>query len=115
MFNSNFENQTDVIFSACGVLSNLREAFINLKSDKVLGAMFLSEIENWELAKGETKRSQAIFTDLEYQTKPSHLAFAFIIKNITDLINFTVTLLDGNGKKNFSIKRKNVHKSRFQD
>ena len=73
--------------------------------------MYLSEIQNWELAKGETKRSQAIFTDSEYQTKPSHLAFAFITKNITDLINFTVTLLDENGKKPFPSNEKKFPKS----
>ena len=54
---------------------------------------------SWELAKGQTKRSKAIFVDSEYHNKPSHLAFAFITRNITDLISFTVTLLDGNGKK----------------
>ena len=76
--------------------------------------MYLSEIENRELTEGETKRSQAIFTDLEYQTKPSHLAFAFIIKNITDLINFTVTLLDGNGKKTFPSNEKMFTKVDFR-
>ena len=100
MFSSNFENQTDVIFLACDRLSNAKEALINSKIEKVLGVMYLSEIKNWELAKEQTKRSQAIFTDSEYQTKLSHLAFAVITKNIIDLKNCTVTLLDGKGKKN---------------
>ena len=105
MFSSNFENQTDVIFLACDRLSNAKEALINSKIEKVLGVTYLSEIKNWELAKEQTKRSQAIFTDSEYQTKLSHLAFAIITKNVTDLKNCTVTLLDGKGKKtNFSIK-----------
>ena len=107
LFSSNFENQTDVIFLACDWLSNTKEALINSKIDSFRHNVYLSEIENWELAKGETKRSQAIFTDSEYQTKLSHLAFVFITKSITDLITFTITLLDGNRKKNyFSIKRK---------
>ena len=36
---------------------------------------------------------------MKYHNKPSHLAFAFITRTITNLISFTVTLLDGNGKK----------------
>ena len=99
LFSSNFENQTDVIFLACDWLSNTKEALINSKIDSFRHNVYLSEIENWELAKGETKRSQAIFTDSEYQTKLSHLAFVFITENITDLITFTITLLDGNRKK----------------
>ena len=105
LFSSSFENETDVIFLTCNGLSNAKEALINSKIEKVLGVTYLSEIVNWELAKGQTKRSQAIFVDSEYHTKLSHLAFAFITRKSTDLISFTVTLLDGNEKKtNFSIK-----------
>ena len=111
MFSSNFENQTDVIFSACDGLSNAKEALINSKLGKVLGVTYLSEIKNWKLAKGQSKKSQAIFTDLEYQTKPSHLAFAFITKKITDLINFAITLLDGNRKKKFHQMKKKSQQS----
>ena len=68
--------------------------------EKVLGVTYLSKIVNWELAIAQTKRSQAIFVDSECHTKPSNLAFGFITKNITDLISFTVTLLDGNKKNN---------------
>ena len=51
------------------------------------------------MAKGQTKRSQAIFVDSEFQTKPSHLAFAFTTRNLSDLLSFTVTLLDSDGKE----------------
>ena len=98
LFSSDFENQTGVIFSACDGLSNAKEVLIISKVEKVLGVTYLLEIVNWELGKGRTKRSQAIFVGSEYHTKPSHLAFAFISRSITDLINFTVTLLDCNRK-----------------
>ena len=51
------------------------------------------------MAKGQTERSQAIFVDSEFQTKPSHLAFAFTTRNLSDLPSFTVTLLDSDGKE----------------
>ena len=89
LFSSNFENETDVIFLTCNGLSNAKEALINSKIEKLLGVTYLFEILNWELAKGQRKRSQAIFLDSEYHIKPSHLAFAFIKRNVTDLISFT--------------------------
>ena len=87
------------IFKTCNALSNAKEVLINSTIDKFLGVTYLPEILNQELAKGQTKRSHAILVDSEYHNKPSQLAFAFITRNIIDLIRFTVTLLDGNGKK----------------
>ena len=51
------------------------------------------------MAKGQTKRSQAVFVDSVFQTKPSHLAFAFTTRNFSDLLSFTVTLLDSDRKE----------------
>lgn len=99
LFSSDFENQTGVIFSACDGLSNAKEVLIISKVEKVLGVTYLLEIVNWELGKGRTKRSQVVFVDSEYHTKPSHLALINLIAMHADLINFTVTLLDSNRKK----------------
>ena len=90
---------TDVICLSCEGLSNAKEALINSELKKVLGVTYLSKVPNWSLAKGQTKRSQAIFVDSEFQTKSSHLAFAFTTRNLSDLLIFTVTLLDSNGKE----------------
>ena len=49
--------------------------------------------------KGESRQSQAFFVDSEYYTKSSHYGFAFITKNVSDLLNFTITLLDSKGNK----------------
>ena len=51
------------------------------------------------MVKGQLQRSQAIFTDLEKIRNSSHFAFAFTTRQISDLLNFTVILLDGNGKE----------------
>ena len=64
-----------------------------------MGVTYLSKIPNWSLAKGQTKRLQAIFFDSEFQTKPSHLAFAFTTRNLSDLLSLTVTLLDSHEKE----------------
>ena len=87
------------IFLCCDGLSNAQEALINSEFKKVLRVTYLSKVLNWSLAKGQTKRSQAIFVDSEFQTKPSQLAFAFTTRNLSHLLSFTVTLLDSEGEK----------------
>ena len=95
----NFENNTDVIFVSNEGLSNANKALINSKLQNVLGVCYLHELKSWKEVRGQPKRSQAIFVDSEQQQKASHLAFAFITRSLSDLLNFTVTLLGGNGKK----------------
>ena len=99
LFSSSFENDTEVIFVSSEGLSNAKEALINSKLHNVLGVCYLSELKDWVEIKGQSKRSQAIFVDSEQQQKTAHLAFAFTTRSISDLLNFTVILLDGNGNK----------------
>ena len=60
---------------------------------------YLSKVPHWSLPKGQTKRLQAIFVDSEFQTKPLHLEFAFTTRNLSDLLSFTVNLLDSKKKE----------------
>lgn len=99
LFSSSLQNETDIIFIKCNRLSDARKALINSKLYKTLGVVYLSEVKDWKLVKGESKRWQTVFVDSEYNTKSSHYAFAFSTKNILDLYNFTITLLDGTGNK----------------
>ena len=99
LLSSNFTNETDFVFLCCDGLSSAKEALINSELRKVLGVTYLFKVPNWSLAKGQTKRSQAVFVDSVFQTKPSHLAFAFTRRNFWDLLSFTVTLLDSDRKE----------------
>ena len=78
VFSSNFENNTDVIFVSLEGLNDAKEALINSKLQAILGVCYLNEIKSWELVKGQSKRSQAIFTDSEQYQKALHFAFGFI-------------------------------------
>ena len=73
-FSSNLEKDTSVIFITCDALCDAKKL-------------------------GDSKRSQAVFVDSEYHTKSSHFHFTFITKNVSDLFNFTITLLDGSVNK----------------
>ena len=98
LFSSNIENEADVIFVTCDSLINVNTALINKNLRDILGVCYLHDIKDWNIIKGQSKRSQAKFTDLEELTYLSHIAFAFTTKNFADLLNFSITLVysDGN-------------------
>ena len=104
LFSSNIVNDTDVIIVTANGLSNTKQALIKRNNQSVLestlGVCFLSEIPDWNIIKRQSKRTQAVFSDSEDLNRSSdHLAFSFITKNISDLLQFSVTLLDGAGKE----------------
>ena len=69
----NIENDTDVILISCEGLSDAKQALINSKLTSLLVVCYLNELKDWELVKGQPKRSQAIFTDSEKIRNSSHL------------------------------------------
>ena len=87
LLSSNLENNTDAIFIKCDGLWEGKDALIDSKIYKTLGVVCLSEIKNWNLIKGESRRSQTVFADSEYHTKSSHFGFAFITENVSDLLS----------------------------
>ena len=76
LFSSNIENETDEIFVTCDGLSNVNTVLINKNFRDMLGVCYLHEIKDWDITKGQSKRSQAKFTDSEELTHSSHIAFA---------------------------------------
>ena len=99
LFSTRVQNNTKVIFITCDGLTEAKSALINLKLYKTLGVVYLSEIKNWDLIENSFERAQAVFVDSERHSRASHFAFAFTTKNMSNLFNFTVTLLDGSGNK----------------
>ena len=104
LFSSNIENETDVILIVSNGLNNAKKALIKkgLETNTLqstLGVCYLTEIKDWEIIKGQSKRSQAVFSDSEdIGATTIHIAFAFTTKNISDLLNFSVRLVAGNGE-----------------
>ena len=95
-----------MIFVSCNGLNNAKEALINSKLEKIIGVCYLNELKDWQLVKGQSKRSQAVFQDSGEVTKTSHFAFVFITWNLSDLLRFTVTLLALTGRKSLSQQKK---------
>ena len=99
VFSSNVLNETDVIFLVSNGLNNAKQVLIKDNLELVVGVCNLTEIRHWEVIKGQSKRAQVVFSDSEDLTRQTnHFAFAFTTKNLSDLLNFSITLVDG--KKN---------------
>ena len=104
LLSSNIVNDTDVIIITSNGLTNTKQALITKNNrptlESVLGVCFLNEISEWNIVKGASKRIQVVFSDSENLNRSSdHLAFSFITKNIADLLQFSVSLVDGSGKE----------------
>ena len=97
LVSTNLQNNTDVIFITCDRLTEAKTVLINSKLYKTLSVVYLSEIKDSDLIKNDFKRAQAVFVNSEYHSKASHIAFATTTKNVSDLFNFTITLLDKSG------------------
>ena len=99
IFSSNIINETDTIFLLVEGLNDARKIFINDSLETGIGVCYLSEVKNWKLIKGQSKRVQVVFDDTEkFAGQSKHFAFNFITRNISDILRFTVTLVDGTKK-----------------
>ena len=77
-------------------LNNAKKVLIKQNLETTLGVCYLTKIKDWDIIKDQSKRSQAIFSDSEDNAREiNHLTFIFTTKNFSDLLNFSVTLVDG--------------------
>ena len=99
LFSSSIINEIEIIFTSCNGLNDAKQPLINSRLYKTLGVIYLSEIKNWGIIKGNSKRSKAIFfSHSKHQSTVSkHLAFGFITKNISYFFKFYFMLLDDKG------------------
>ena len=99
IFSSNIINDTDTIFLLSNGLNDSKGIFINDSLEQGVGVCYLSQINNWELIKGQSKRVQVIFGDSEkFAGQYSHFALTFTTVNLSDILKFSITLVDGENK-----------------
>ena len=99
IFSSNIINETDTIFLLVEGLNDARKFFINDSLETGIGVCYLTEVKNWKLIKGQSKRVQVVFDDTEkFAGQSKHFAFNFITRNISDILRFRITLVDGTKK-----------------
>ena len=99
IFSSNVINDTNTIFLLSDGLGDAKRIFINDTLEQGVGVCYLSEINNWELIKGQSKRVQVVFGDSQkFAGQSSHFALTFTTANLSDILKFSITLVDGENK-----------------
>ena len=85
-------------FLICDGLNDARDSLINGKVYKRHGLININEIRDWTKIKGESKWINIIFNDSENPTLAKYFAFAFETVNLSNLLNFHLSLLDNKAK-----------------
>ena len=99
IFSSNILNDTDSIFLVSDGLNDAKSFFIEEKLEYGIGICYLSEIKDWEIIKGQSKRVQAVFVESEnFYGQASHISLPFKTNNLSDILKFSITLVDGEKK-----------------
>ena len=95
---SSVVQDTNVVFLICNGLNDARDSLINGKLYKSLGVINMNEIRDWTKIKGESKWINIIFNDFKNPMLAKHFSFAFETVNLSDLLNFQLSLLDDEAK-----------------
>ena len=99
IFSSNITNDADSIFLISEGLSDAKKVFVEEKLEDAIGVCYLSEISDWNIIKGQSKRVQVVFVESEnFYGQSSHIALPFETNNLSDILKFSVTLVDGERK-----------------
>ena len=110
IFSSNIINDTDTNFLISDGLNDAKKIFINDSLEYGVGVCYLSEVDNWELIKGQSKRVQVVFGDSQkFAGQSSHFALTFTTVNLSDILKFSITLVDGQNKLiKFKVGEENI-------
>ena len=98
MFSSSIQKDTNVKFIVADGLNDAKEALINRKLYQVLGVINISQISGWDNVRKSLHWVNAVFIDSEYLRKAQHFAFAFETTDLHNLVDFSYSLLDDEGK-----------------
>ena len=98
LISSSVAQDANVIFLICNGLNDARDLLINGKLYKSICVTNISKIKDWTKRKGVSKWINIIFNDSENPTLAKHFAFAFETVNLSNLLNFQLSLLDDKAK-----------------
>ena len=99
LISSSVVQNTNVIFLICNNgLNDARDSLANGKLYKSIGVININEIKDWTKLKGESKWINIIFNGSENPTLAKHFAFTFETINLSNLLNFQISLLNDEAK-----------------
>ena len=98
LFSSAIKRETNTIFITTNGLNDAKNILVNGKLYQGIGAIYTSEIENWEKLKTESHWVVAILTDSSLPIAAKHFSSAFETTDLNTLLNFEYSLLNDKGE-----------------
>ena len=98
LFSSAIKREANTIFITTNGLNDAKDILVNGKLYQGIGAIYTSEIENWDKLKTESHWVVAILTDSSLPITAKHFSFAFETTDLNSLLNFEYSLLNDKGE-----------------
>ena len=100
LFSSSVQEKTEVIILAVSGLNEAKDMLLNGKKIKTIGCIYTNEIEGWDNIRKKTSNwISCKFSNKGYLVGAKHIGFEFITTRANALIDFSLYLLDQNGKE----------------
>ena len=100
LLSSSVQEETEVIFLAVTGLNEARDILLNGQKIKAIGCIYTNNIEGWDQIKKITSNwISCKLSNSRYPLEAKHLGFEFTTTRLNALIDFTLYLLDQNGKE----------------
>ena len=99
LFPASVKNDTEQIFITCRELNNVKKSLINSKIYGLIGITDLKKINDWEEIKGRSLWINVTFEEQKEINNSKHLCFPFMTRTLSDLLNFSINLVNDNNKQ----------------
>ena len=99
LLSSSVQEETEVIFLTVSGLNEAKDIFINGKLYKPIGCIFTNEIEGWGKIKKTSNWVSCKLSNSKYPFGAKHLGFEFDTTSLRTLLDFSLNLIDQNGKE----------------
>ena len=113
LFSSTIKNETEKIFVTVGGLMDAKYSLVNVKLYETIHVINLNEIKNWDEIKKSSRSVKVNFKAQSDIRDSKHFPYNFITKNMGNLLNFTLKLIDNEIKEiKFEDKKKKKNSNR---
>ena len=99
LFPASVKNDTEQIFITCRELNNVKKSLINSKIYGLIGITDLKKINDWEEIKGRSLWINVTFEEQKEINNSKHLCFPFMTRTLSNLLNFSINLVNDNNKQ----------------
>ena len=99
LFPASVKNDTEQIFITGRELNNVKKSLINSEIYGLIGITDLKKINDWEEIKGRSLLINVTFEEQKEINNSKHLCYSFMTRTLSDLLNFSINLVNDNNKQ----------------